>query len=156
MVLVKEYLLSLTAAAIVSCILKMIPVGKPTASLIKLLCGVFMACVLIQPVIHLKLDDFSSFDQFYSAEAQTAVAMGEEAAMKKMCEVIKANTETYILDKATTMEVELNVEVTLDGLIPNKVILQGAVSPYTRASLSDWIAQQLGIPREAQIWTVTP
>ena len=92
MVLVKEYLLSLTAAAIVSCILKMIPVGKPTASLIKLLCGVFMACVLIKPVIHLKLDDFSSFDQFYSAEAQTAVAMGEEAAMKKMCEVIKANT----------------------------------------------------------------
>ena len=76
--------------------------------------------------------------------------------MKKMCEVIKANTETYILDKATTMEVELNVEVTLDGLIPKKVILQGAVSPYTRASLSDWIAQQLGIPREAQIWTVTP
>ena len=92
----------------------------------------------------------------YSQEAEAAAAVGEEAASNNMAQVIKANTEAYILDKAAAMEVELNVEIILDGLIPDKAVLCGAVSPYARSTLSQWITQQLGIPGEAQSWIVTP
>ena len=152
----RGYLLSLTAAAIVCCLVKSIPIGKAPASLIRMLCGIFMACTLIQPILSVKFTDFSSGINIYSQEAEAAAAMGEDAAAKNMVEVIKANTEAYILDKAAAMEVELNVEVILDGLIPDKAVLRGAVSPHARSTLSQWIAQQIGIPGEEQSWIVTP
>lgn len=156
MELLREYLLSLTSAALICCIIKVIPIGKAPASLIRTLCGIFMACTLIRPVLSLNLSDYSSGFNSYSQEARTAAAAGEEAAAKSMTDVIKANTEAYILDKAAAMEVELNVEIILDGLIPDKAVLRGAVSPYARSTLSQWITQQLGIPGEAQSWIVTP
>ena len=152
----REYLLSLIAAAIVCCIVKVIPLGKSSASLIRILCGIFIACGLIHPVLSLRLTDFSAGLDAYSAEAKAAAAIGEEAASQNMMQVIKANTEAYILDKATAMEVELNVEIILDGLIPDKAVLRGAVSPYARSTLSQWITHQLGIPGESQTWIVTP
>lgn len=111
-----------------------------------------MAYTLIRPVLHLDFSSVTSFTGSFSSEAEAAAHIGEEAATDELTAVIKAKTESYILDKAAAMEVDLNVEITLDSFIPTAVVLRGAVSPYARSTLTAWITQQLGIPKEAQVW----
>ena len=56
------------------------------------------------------------------------------------------------MDKATQWEVDLAVEVSLTDITPSHVRICGSVSPYVKAALSDWIAEQLGISKEEQEW----
>ena len=71
-----------------------------------------------------------------------------------MADIIKAETEAYILDKASQLNVELSVEVTIDEEnIPTAVTLSGEVSPYARRQLQEIIESDLGIAKENQRWT---
>ncbi len=153
----KNYLLSVTAAAILCGIVREL-VGKQSAAsgLVKILSGIFMACTLIAP---LRIMDFSVLEASgysFAAEAEAAASTGKEAAAEELTAVIKSRSETYILDKAAAMGVDLNVEVTVEDLLPTAALIHGAVSPYTRSHLSEWISVQLGIPKEAQEWTCQP
>ena len=149
----RNYLLSITAAAILCSLVKNLLPGKSTASsLIRILCGIFMAYALINPIFHLQWDPLNLPSASFTSDARQAVSEGEKAAAEVLAAVIKSKTESYILDKATAMEADLDVDVTLQELIPARVELRGPVSPYVRSSLCAWISQQLGIPEEAQIW----
>lgn len=149
----KSYLLSVTVAAVVCGIIKGL-VGEKfsTAPLVRLLCGIYLACTLIYPIFRLDARGFSLDIQAFNADAQAAAIAGEEAAAEELAAVIKSKAEAYILDKASAMEVDLDVEITLDNLIPSGVQIKGAISPYVKSTLSDWIAGQLEIPKEAQEW----
>lgn len=153
----RDYLLSVTAAAILCSLIKNLLPGKTAATqLIHVLCGVFLAFSLISPVLQLDPEQLFLSDGSFAADAQAAASMGEKEAADALCAVIKERTEAYILDKATGMDVSVEVEITLQDLIPSGVILRGAVSPYVRSTLSEWITQQLGIPKEAQEWIGQP
>ena len=69
--------------------------------------------------------------------------------------IIKGETEAYILDKAASLGVELEVDVLLEDMYPmapKTVRLSGSVSPYVRNRLQNIIAEELGISKENQIW----
>ena len=68
-------------------------------------------------------------------------------------EIIKQRTEAYILDRASAMDAQIKVSVSLgkDG-IPKSVRITGRISPMNRSRLTDVIAADLGIPREQQEW----
>ena len=72
-------------------------------------------------------------------------------------EIIKERCEAYILDKATAMGLTLEVEIQLSGdqtyPYPVGVTLRGQVSESERSTLSNMIAQELGIPEERQAWS---
>ena len=77
----KTYILSLTAAALFCVILTGI-VGKkgPIANIICLLTGVFMAMVLIGPVLNIRIPSPQRFLDDLRLDAKEAVAMGIETA----------------------------------------------------------------------------
>ena len=67
--------------------------------------------------------------------------------------IIKSRVQAYILDKADSFGTSLEVEVILDqDHIPVSVELQGNISPYARAQLTEIIEEDLGIPKEHQLW----
>lgn len=151
----KEYLLSVTAGAIVCALVQRLLAGKGSAEAIgKVLAGIFMALTVLGPIAQIRLPDFAELS--FAQQAQDAVRDGEETARKALAESISDRVESYILDKAAGMNVRLTVEVELseDAIpVPVKVRLQGSVSPYAKQKLQAMIREDLGIDKENQIWT---
>ena len=157
---IRAYILSVVAAAVICGSIKMLFSGKGALSaLISSLCGLFMAFVLVAPLRQL---DISIYDDYFSGfmeEANAAVKEGELLAISEQKTLIKKETEAYILDKAITLGADISVSVTLSDTVPYapiKITLKGAVSPYVKTVLKNYLIEQFGIPEEAQIWISAP
>ena len=154
---VRGYILTVIAAAMICGILNTIMDKKGTmTAAVKMLTGLFMAVAVLSPWIHLRVNDFQDLTTYWEASASDAAAQGEKMAQEATAAIIKQQTEAYILDKAASLELDIDVEVRLGSdnpLIPEKVIIRGSASPYGKGRLCQWIAEDLGIPEENQIWT---
>lgn len=151
-----RYIVSVSAAAILCGILKSILPSKGThAAILRLVSGIFLSLVTIQPLAHVDLVALPAISDAYVSEAQSAAAQGEFQSRRAAADIIKAQAEAYILDKARLLHGELTVEVTLsDGEppIPVSVRLTGSISPYAKSRLSAILQEDLGISKENQIW----
>ena len=154
---IRAYFLSVSSAAIICGILKgLLNHGGTPAQLVKLLSGILLSLVALRPLAQMDIDFFSKMQFDYSLEAGHAAIEGENISAEAISELIKSNTEAYILDKAKEMGLLLQVEVYVSGEgipVPQKVFLYGSVSPYARAQLSSLLTEQLGIAEEDLIWT---
>ena len=157
---VAKYILSVTAAAIIVGIVSSFADPKSgSGAIIKLMGGLFLTVVAIQPVVNFDFDALTAFSVNPIAEGESAAAEGQELAREAMGDIIKSETEAYILDKARTYRAELEAEVELsdDAVpVPVGVVVRGSISPYAKAQLQDLIEEELNIPKEDQIWTLTP
>ena len=145
----KGYILSLTAGALFCVILTGI-VGKkgPIANIMGLLTGVFMAVVLIGPILDIRIPLPERFLADLQFSAQEAVAMGIETAETSMKERLTA----YIQAEAKNLGCDLDVDLSLEESIPKQVTLMGAISPYAKSKLGSWLQKNLKIPPEYQLW----
>ncbi len=151
----RQYILGVTAAAMVCAILCTLVQKTGEKDLIRMLCGVFLTIVLIQPLVKADLKDLPLGDWLQIQEGKQNAAYGEALAKESRLAIIKRRAETYILDKAQELKTELEVEVSLDPKteMPKKANLSGAVSPYVRKQLSQMMQKELGISTEEQQWT---
>lgn len=86
-------------------------------------------------------------------DAEDAAAMGENLARDSMADIIKEETEAYILDKAADLHANLRVEVAVgEDNLPAAVTISGEASPYARRQIQAMIANDLGISKENQKW----
>lgn len=152
-----QYLLSVSGVAIISAIVLRLLEGKGVdASLVKMLCGIFMALTVISPFTEVRLSDLTNLLPDISAEAEAAVADGELTGKNALAARICEQLEAYILDKAARMDVSLTVEVELtqDAIpLPKTIRLSGNISPYAKSKLQSIIEDDLGIDKENQLWT---
>jgi len=154
--MMKNYILSIIAAAIISAIVKSL-VGKKTATakVIELLCGIMMAITVIQPIKDINFYNIPSYFDSLTADAKEYVQQGALMAEKSVEDIIKSQTEAYILDKADRLGLCISVEVGLDDKncnIPDRVTVVGNISPYAKEVLSDFLQNDLGIAKEKQQW----
>lgn len=150
---IREYVLSLTAAALLCGLLLAIPQEGTAKELTKLLCAVALTLCALGPLVRMDwsgirggLENFESLGQAYAAQ-------GENEARQAMEDIIKQRTAAYILDKAQELGLNLEAEVELgeDGL-PSAVRLQGQAPPYSRELLEQTLTRELGIAKEKLIW----
>lgn len=152
----REYVLSVTTAAVICGVVTgLFSKTGGSQGLIKLLCGGFLALVVIRPVVDLRLPNPGdiSFPQFQ--EASRAAEDGAVLARESYRTVIKQQTEAYILDKADSLGLEVTVDVTVGGdemPVPVGVRIQGRVSPYGKSQLQRILTGELGIAKENQEW----
>ena len=153
---ISGYLLSVSAAAIVCAIVKRLLDGKgPAAAVGKMLCGVFLLFTLIAPLTDISLTGFGNITDVWQAEAADAIAQGEKSARAEWESSISRQMEAYILDKAAQYGAQLTVTVALgsDAVpLPQQVTIQGSISPYGKTQMQSWIAENLGISKEDQVW----
>ena len=152
----KQYIVSVITAALICGILTGIMNECGVKQLLKLLCGLFLTFTVLQPIAHFTVPEIPDLEEF-SAEAEKASMEGKRITEDAFTRIITDQAEAYILDKAKTMEVFLTAEVATsseDGLpVPKSVVLEGDVSMEARQKLSQIIADELGIPKENQVWT---
>ena len=148
-----QYILSVTAAAVLASILRILAGEGAMEKLTKLLTGLFLAVTVLSPLVRLEIPDPSHWLEDYLADGDEAARAGEVMAKEYSAAIITEEVEAYILDKAASMGAALAVEVELgEGGLPETVTLTGSVSPGHRAELSRTMDEELGVEEEAQIW----
>ena len=152
----RSYLLSITAAAIITAVLIQITGTKTaTGKIMKIITGVFMSVTLISPLIKFRIQDIDEYIRDFQMASEYAAQQGIEMASEEMTGIIKSQTESYILDEADKLGIEMRVEVKLSDSNPPQpcfVTLQGAASPYQKKYLGQYITDNLGISQENQQW----
>ena len=148
-----QYILSVTAAAVLASILRVLAGESAMGKLTKLLTVLFLAVTVLSPLVRLELPDPSHWLEDYLADGDEAAHAGEVMAKEYSAAIISEEIEAYILDKAASMGATLAVEVRLDGEgLPKSVTLTGSVPSDQRAELSRMVDEELGVGEEAQIW----
>ena len=153
---IREYLLSLTVAAMCCAVVRRLlqKKGMP-AAMGKLLTGLFMTFTVLSPLTDFSIGPFEDISEEFKYQAGQAVREGEAYANSGLRKGIKERTEAYILDKARSLEADIQVEVILSNEsypVPKQVQIKGDVSPYARTQLKR-LLETLGIMEENQIWT---
>ena len=152
---IRQYVLSVTAAAFICGIVKLLIREKTGyGAIVSLICGVFMAVTVISPWLDLEIADLALYTSEIKSEAQDISESGRNAAEMEFRTIIMEQTETYILDKASSMDTAVQVDVILreDEPVPASAIITGEISPYVKNVLADYMENTLDIPEDAQIW----
>ena len=121
----------------------------------RILCGVFLAAVLLGCAAKIDLSDAWREMDGFSRDAAAAVELGQEQASRMKFSIISEQCEAYIMNKAADFGAQVEVSVTLDpetGL-PSAARITGALTPWVKQTLSGEITQALGIEKEALDWT---
>lgn len=152
----RQYVISVVTAAIIcGLVLGLAPKGS-VQGILKILCGVFLTLMVIEPVTRMDLRELvSGFVLSYSEEADAAAAFGEEIAEDSRRAYIKQETEAYILDKAAGLGLTPEVDVTLsihDPPVPVAVTFRGEISFHTKQQLEQILTEELDISKENLQW----
>lgn len=154
---VREYLLSVTAAAMLCGIVSALTGEKGSqAGLVKLICGLFLCFTVVAPFAKIRIEDFSDFASDILTEGEQAAQEGENYSAQALRQIISDETRAYIMDKAGTYGAEIQVDVALsndDPPMPEACTISGNLSPYVRQQLQKMLINDLGIPEENQTWT---
>jgi len=149
---INQYILTVTVAAVLCCIVCALTKKN---KIIKLLTGIFMIITVIQPLIYFRFTQWSDFASEIYADASAAAAAGEKSSDQELRALITSRTEAYILDKANSLSLNLEVEVTLrdeNPPVPGTVTLKGAASPYAKQCMMTYLCETLGIHKEGIYW----
>ena len=153
---VREYLLSVTAAAVLCGVLNRLMGEKTSFSgLLRMISGLFLCFMVISPIARLDLSDFSRLAQDIIPGGQSAVTEGQEIRQESLGQIIRDEARAYIMDKARAYGADIQVEVILseeDPPRPQGCIISGAVSPFVRQQLQKILVTELMIPEENHQW----
>lgn len=153
---IREYFLTVTAAALICSIVRKLLDEKGTPAAIgKLLTGLCMTLTILSPLAGFS---FGSMDRLvidFQEQAERYVSEGEMNSKKALEESMIARIEAYILEEADKMGAAVQVDVLPAGNgypIPDKIYIHGDVSPVVKKKLQRWMEGTLGIAEENQIW----
>lgn len=150
-----EYIISVSAAALLCGILNSMMLKGSAKEVLKLVSGLFLAFCVIRPVSDLRLPEITEIGESIREEASAAVTAGEKLAVNSARDSISEQLEAYILDKADSMGLSLDVEVILkqDGsFLPETMTIEGRATKQQAEELLEEITDALGITREDIVW----
>lgn len=125
-----------------------------TKSVVRMAAGILLTITILSPLQDIEIPAVADIGEEYIQEGNTAASQGE-AYLKKSCtEIISAELQEYILDKAQMLGCNVQASVALDEEgCPDYIIISGAVSPDVRKKLEDILIHDFGITREDFRWT---
>lgn len=150
-----EYVLSVIISALICGILPGLLQSGAIKDITKAVCGLVLTLTIISPFRSVNLeipDHFLFMDEDLEI---SAVSEGEMLALEAMAEIIKVETEAYILDKANELNAQIDVDMRLSGEyppIPVAAVIIGKISDPIRAQLQEIMCTELNIPKEEQTW----
>ena len=152
---IREYALSLICAALISGILLDLSEKTGFQKQLRLVGSIFFACILLGPLISLRIPELNKLGSSYLTEAEEAAAQGENIRIRSLATIIRQETEAYILKEARAIGADVDVQVELDNGNPPSpvaVTLRGSFDASSETQLGALLADELGIPKEHQTW----
>lgn len=152
----RELVLAVATSSLICGIVNSVLKENMIKSGIHFICGIFLVYTLLAygKKVEIQFTEHSIYRIL--ADARYEADLGAGKRKTELAEVIKAECETYILDKAENMGIAVTPEVTVskeDLPLPVRVILQGGVMPEQKEILTRMITEDLGIAKEDQHWS---
>ena len=129
---------------------------------VKRVAGILTAAILLTailtPLRSIDLESYALLAARYRQQEAELTAQGEKINERLNRAVIEREYETYIMDKANEMGIDIkeaDVEVqwsTERMWLPYSACIAAHAAPAQRAALEDAIAAELGIPGERVTW----
>ena len=150
MTLLRTWILSVTACAMVIAAAEALMPDGAVKRVGKLTGGLILVLGLLQPLVKLDYDDWLD-----DLPAQTAGAVTQEelegAAYAPMKSIIERELSAYIVGVTCTAQVVC--ETGEDGVpIPTRTTITGAMTPAQKEAMIRCVTQELAIPRSGQIY----
>jgi hypothetical protein len=133
----------------------LIPTNSITGSIYKLISGVIIIFFLIAPVTNFHIGNIDTAYDNICKDANQLSSEGSEFVMESISKGIEWRLTSYILDKATEMDLNLDIQIQLcnEGIPqPETIKITGTASPYTKKKLVSIISTDLGITEENIVW----
>ena len=149
----RAYILGIAAASMLCGVLIRLTHNSGCAEMIKMLCGIFLAIVLIQPLTGKKVRLWEATLPDVGEQAEGIISEGRAYAEEIRKEFIKERLEAYILSRAGAIGANIQADITLGkDCVPTRIRVMGGISPIHRSKLTQILVSELGIPREQQEW----
>ena len=152
----RNYLLSLCGCSILISLFRTLMPGGKFKRVMELAGGLLLLIVVLSPVVH--LDEFH-FQEKISQFLSVSDAMELEYASdnrEAMDRIISENCTEYILDKAESLGMAVDVKIQMDEdaavSYPIGVTIYGAYNSDQKSQMSVILEQDLGIPPSEQEW----
>ena len=148
----RQWLLGIVSCALlVSFCEQLTPTGA-LKKLVRFTGGLLLILSILQPVTHLDLDAAPlDLDAYRETMAQVHIELDRERD-SALADGIAARTGAYIEDKAAQLGLTVRAVVETENVggtpLPAAVTLYGTED----AALAEYIAAQLGIAKEKQVW----
>ena len=114
--------------------------------------GLVLIVVLMQPVLGLEvgvlMEPLEEYEQQVSAQTEEI----EKTVRAEQEAIIEQKLEAYISDKTDTLEEGGTVRIRAETAEYGTVILSAELVGQPSESLAEYLEQELGIPRERQVW----
>lgn len=150
----RQYAISVVAAAIICSILTRLASQDSVKGLIRLLSGLILTIVVIRPIVQMELPSLKEITLPQMSDADFAVEEGKELAQDSMQDIMKSTCEAYILNKASELGADIHVNVSVNSQhIPFAAKIMGEVTSDIRKQLERTLEEDLGITKENQSWT---
>ena len=111
---IRQYILSLCAAAMICGIIKSLSDKMGASSkMIQALCGVFLTITAIRPLLSFQISDISNVSWPYHTEAEKITTDALREAEEARDTIIIDQLKAYIMDKAASLGAQIDVEILL-------------------------------------------
>ena len=108
--------------------------------------------VLLQPILDIDAGDMVFQPELYREQIQLRQEELEQSALTEWEAIIERETAAYILDKADTLGLEISAEVRAETGADGLPVLSAELAGEPSEVLAEYLAEELGIPRERQVW----
>ena len=109
----RQYVFSIICTAMLCAVVSALIQSNHLKKGVKLLCAVVLILTAVNPVCRLDINEYLQIDTSYEKQAEAFSSKGIAMAQEALSDIIKENTEAYILDKAKELGSCLSVEITL-------------------------------------------
>ena len=158
MIILRQWLLEITAAAMLIALAEaLLPVGT-MRRIGKLTGGLLIIIVVLQPVISMDYSGLSESFSRWRKDLGTYQAQPETTNFHVMKTIIESKSAAYIQDKAEGLGILCQAEVTCDSEntqsypYPASVVIRGELSSGQIQQLQELIEAEMAIPEEKQCY----
>ena len=152
---IKTYLLSVTAACLISVLACALVRQETVKKIVRFSSGLLILLVVLLPILSLNMEDVAQVFRSFRVEYDKTDA--EAAWQTQLAQHIKQTSEAYIEDKAAQLGATVRAEVTLNDAEypqPVHVRITGILSLSQRQALGELIRTAFGVAEEEQEWNI--
>lgn len=154
MELIRTWILSVTVSAIVIAVAQALMPAGAVKKVGQLTGGLILVLGILQPLAGMDYGDLYDLVTALPAGAiqEEEMAFDNDETMET---IIAGELEAYIADKGKQLGAACAAQVTCTAgeggvPVPEAVTVTGTLTPAQKAALSDYLEEELGIPRQAQ------
>ncbi len=151
----KTYLLSVVAVCLIAAIAGALVKNPLIGKILRLVSGILVLLVVVSPLLEVDLDTIATAMRENFSSDSSMLEDVRESSQRQLAEQIKRATELHIEQTAANMGVLIQAKVRVnDDKIPTPISVEmiGVLEAEELATLSEYIAKNIGIPKERQEW----